>query len=502
MTTKLKMYIFGTFTKCIVRAVTLFSIVTFSLAESFSFADLADKLFTYGHVANVRYSVLPQNPEDVNVCIDLRSKIWASLHIKNEDSTRALLTVIRLDNILESTESSQTAGSTQNYKCIWKEHKGWPIPIKIIFSEDGNDQVLEHLVPANLDRDTFQVEINNRFDSIAPKEMKIPRIIFQILGNKTDKEPHPLFKKLMNLVKIMNPNYKHFLVKIDKIDQLMAKILFLHAKNDLSVEQLFNDKVTGFTETTRIFNCELTDDMKSHLSDPWIEAFRAVQPFAFKADIYRYFILFYFGGVYMDSKLVSLTPFDIWLPFEESALCKEPSGETGFNNSLMAMTKNSPILKNCLHQISNNIKKKYYGINCLEITGPRLLSQVYFNNSQEHERKNIVLPMFLDGETNLIYEIKNPKNALVAFGNAEYRRAFTFLDKCHYIKHWVYGSVYYEKSCNHKTGLKDALQTRSIFYRVWGFFQFFGNDFPRFDQTTRIIALKIMNIPLKLPWFL
>ena len=155
-----------------------------------------------------------------------------------------------------------------------------------------------------------------------------------------------------------------------------------------------------------------------------VEAYDSLIPGAFKADLWRYCVLYKNGGIYLDIKfqcepgfsLKELTkddetfildrPYgDLSLPTDVNlALLNSPTfydmlheqtsntwknKQIGLYNAVMASYPNNPVLYECIQHIVKNVRNGYYGYNPLYPTGPGLLGEVYFKFDYHKKVKNI-----------------------------------------------------------------------------------------------------------------
>ena len=155
-----------------------------------------------------------------------------------------------------------------------------------------------------------------------------------------------------------------------------------------------------------------------------VEAYDVLIPGAFKADLWRYCVLYKKGGVYLDIKfqcepgfsLKELTkddetfildrPYgDLSLPIDVNlALLNSPTfydmlheqtsntwknKQIGLYNAVMASSPDNPVLYECIQRVVKNVKKGYYGYNPLYPTGPGLLGEVYFKRNYHSKVKKI-----------------------------------------------------------------------------------------------------------------
>ncbi len=135
--------------------------------------------------------------------------------------------------------------------------------------------------------------------------------------------------------------------------------------------------------------------IKKYFKKEVVDAYNSLKPGAFKADLWRYCILYKFGGIYQDIKMQPING------FKYSELLKnnkeyyvrdyDISGRGIYNAVLICKPKNQILLKS-INQIIENCKNKYYGKSTLYPTGPMLLKS-YFTEKEIDD-----LEMYLDVE--------------------------------------------------------------------------------------------------------
>ena len=113
------------------------------------------------------------------------------------------------------------------------------------------------------------------------------------------------------------------------------------------------------------------------------EAYENLIPGAYKADLWRYCILFKKGGIYIDIKfhtnnfnLLELTDKNYYVKDRDG---RWENGKIGIYNGFIVSKPKNLILIECIGKIVNNIQNNYFGINALYPTGPGLLGQFFKN---------------------------------------------------------------------------------------------------------------------------
>ena len=186
------------------------------------------------------------------------------------------------------------------------------------------------------------------------KETNIPRHVFQTFEIKT------LPKEIQEIREILiknNPTFKYF---------------------------LFDDN------DCRAF-------ISKHFEPIVLWAFNMLVPGAYKADLWRYCVLYKLGGIYLDIKFIS-TPNALTKLLNGNNFVEDMKsvtfvraeghdiityGEDGIYNGLISSYPNNEILMRCINQIVENVKKDTYckvgpnGFNgFLNISGPGLLRKM------------------------------------------------------------------------------------------------------------------------------
>jgi hypothetical protein len=105
-------------------------------------------------------------------------------------------------------------------------------------------------------------------------------------------------------------------------------------------------------------------------------AFDSLRPGAYKADLWRYCILYIHGGVYLDCKYVGINGFKFIDYVYGEYLTMDCDGENIYNAFMICRAGNK-ILLECIFQIIKHVRARFYGKNSLYITGPVMLKKIY-----------------------------------------------------------------------------------------------------------------------------
>ena len=110
-----------------------------------------------------------------------------------------------------------------------------------------------------------------------------------------------------------------------------------------------------------------------------MEAYDKVIPYALKADLWRYCIMYKTGGIYLDSKYYGINGFKFIHVIDKEHFCKDIAQSfSGIYNAILICKPKNPIIKKSIEYFINNTEKNYYGSNPMCI-GPLMMKQVISN---------------------------------------------------------------------------------------------------------------------------
>jgi len=120
--------------------------------------------------------------------------------------------------------------------------------------------------------------------------------------------------------------------------------------------------------------------IKNHFDSDVLNAFDSLIPGAYKADLWRYCVLYINGGIYLDIKLRCINGFKLIELMESNHFTLDRIPPLTIYNACMVTSKENPFLLEAIQQIVSNIKNKFYGKNPLEPTGPGMLGNIILKN--------------------------------------------------------------------------------------------------------------------------
>ena len=178
---------------------------------------------------------------------------------------------------------------------------------------------------------TLKTRLQTRYPMKSSYNSTIPLKIFQTWHTK---DLPPRMKNAVEMVKKLNPKFEHF---------------------------LFDDN-------------ECREFIKNNFPEPVLEAFDGLIPGAYKADLWRYCVLYIHGGIYMDIKYIPHNGFKLITLTEREHFVLDADGNAVYN-AIMVCRPGNRVLFNAINAIIRNVKIKFYGNNALDPTGPHLLAK-------------------------------------------------------------------------------------------------------------------------------
>jgi mannosyltransferase OCH1-like enzyme len=120
--------------------------------------------------------------------------------------------------------------------------------------------------------------------------------------------------------------------------------------------------------------------IKLHFRPDVLNAYDKLIPGAYKADLWRYCVLFINGGIYMDIKFVCTNGFKLIELTENEHFVKDRIKPLSIYNSLMVCKAKNNFLFRGIRTIVENVNDSFYGSSPLDPTGPILLGKIILKN--------------------------------------------------------------------------------------------------------------------------
>jgi len=151
-----------------------------------------------------------------------------------------------------------------------------------------------------------------------------------------------------------------------------------HTKN---LSPLMLSAVLKIKRANPRFNHYLFDDnecrefIQKHFASDVLQSYDSLIPGAYKADLWRYCVLFIKGGIYVDMKYAPVNGFKFINLTESEHLVVDIDGHCIYN-ALMVSKPGNQVLFRAIRKVVDNVKNKYYGDTYLSPTGPGLLATI------------------------------------------------------------------------------------------------------------------------------
>lgn len=189
------------------------------------------------------------------------------------------------------------------------------------------------------------------------------------------------------------------------------------------------ENVEYIKKTNPDFTVHVYDDadcrgfIKNHFDKDVLEAYDALLPGAYKADLWRYCVLYKKGGVYMDIKLRPVNGFRFNTMLDkphyvldrphykyrvniddELEIVNKPNPVKyyhsisdsklwktyiGLYNALIISHPQNPLMLKCIREVVDNCNKSYYGFNWLYPTGPGMMGDLYFQSTDDYKHVDL-----------------------------------------------------------------------------------------------------------------
>jgi mannosyltransferase OCH1-like enzyme len=146
-----------------------------------------------------------------------------------------------------------------------------------------------------------------------------------------------------------------------------------------------NRIVTKLINDNPEFTHHLCDDsecrefIKKNFDFKILYAYDCLIPGAYKADLWRYCILYKMGGIYVDIKFQCINGFKLIELTNKEHYVLDRSKKLSIYNALLVCRKGNILLWKAIWKIALNVYNRYYGKSPLDPTGPVLLGNIILN---------------------------------------------------------------------------------------------------------------------------
>lgn len=125
--------------------------------------------------------------------------------------------------------------------------------------------------------------------------------------------------------------------------------------------------------------------LKDKFTDPVQQAYQSLKPFAYRADLARYCILFEYGGLYADLSYYFVRPVpmpkNIPVVFRGNLV----SAPWDTSNGIIYMPPRHKALAQAIKMVCANVQRRYFGATALCPTGPALFGKALATTCEAEE---------------------------------------------------------------------------------------------------------------------
>jgi mannosyltransferase OCH1-like enzyme len=180
--------------------------------------------------------------------------------------------------------------------------------------------------------------------------------------------------------------------------------------------------------------------IKQNFENKVLDAFDTLIPGAYKADLWRYCILYKLGGIYLDIKYRCVKGFKLITLMNEEHFVRDmfhDDNSLSVYNAFMVCKPNNIIMLQCINKIVENVTNRYYGNSPLSVTGPRMMIGL-FSPSYKRQLNEMYHTDDNDNNYYIVY-----KSCYILMIYPEYRREQdNYKNKAHYGISWSQKEIY------------------------------------------------------------
>jgi mannosyltransferase OCH1-like enzyme len=192
----------------------------------------------------------------------------------------------------------------------------------------------------------------------------------------------------------------------------MSKFFGIYKKVPLHIFQYYNNEITENHKNIQLLNPEFNififnegDCIKFILNnypDYVYNAYNSLIPLKYKLDLWKYCILYKYGGIYIDANFICNTKLINFI--DNNYYVSEMDyyyNRLSINSDFIISKVNNPLFLTVINTIISNINNNYYGISATYPTGSGLLgaiisknkikTELYYDNNNIYYNKHIIM---------------------------------------------------------------------------------------------------------------
>ena len=156
-----------------------------------------------------------------------------------------------------------------------------------------------------------------------------------------------------------------------------SDILPNSVKNNIENIKLNNPEFTHY-----LYNDDMSRDfISNNFNSDILYAYDSIIPYAFKSDLWRYCILYKYGGIYLDIKYTCCNNFKFIDLIDKEYFCNDNiNSNNGIYNGLIICKPKNHIMLKCIYKVLENIDNLFYSNNGLSISGSLMMTSMVPKN--------------------------------------------------------------------------------------------------------------------------
>ena len=252
-------------------------------------------------------------------------------------------------------------------------------------------------------------------------------------------------KSLTNSKQIIIETHDSLELLLDYKQNIPKKIFQTWKSTNMDLEMLNTTKIIQNLNPEYKYKLFTDNDcieyLKTNFDNRVVTAYNNLIPGAFKADLFRYCILYMEGGIYIDCKMVPAKPFRQIIKSEDTCVLVANTfevGSTSIYTAFMCSEPNNKLFLECVNQIVDNCNNLYYPLDPFAVTGPTLLYKIY--KRLNYNYRLLTHPNIGLAHTNHNNGIFNESNELVIYKT--YKNYYKNTDGGIYINMFKQGNCY------------------------------------------------------------
>ncbi len=248
--------------------------------------------------------------------------------------------------------------------------------------------------------------------------------MWKFLSNRREKLENKMVDTTKQQTELMSYSDDDIIIKevLPEVDTTQIPRIIWMSWVSNTLPPIMNNHINMLKVTHPKFTINICSDedcrklISDYFTDKVTSAFDSLIPGAFKSDLWRYCVLYVFGGIYSDIKYYPYNTFnyeelisnkDYWV--RDLFLC----GVTGVHNGFMCVKPRNVYMLEAIKRVCKNVSAKDYRYSVLAVSGPHLLRDILPVNEPIYMH----IGERLNDDTNILYFGSRP----VLKGYPEYR---------------------------------------------------------------------------------